>query len=472
MMAKEVLQRKAFTISRLAEFVSETELVKQIGHPVADWPLVILKEGVDNALDEAEEAGVAPDIEITVSAIEGRPGSISIRDSGRGIPAETVEKLIDYSARTSSRAAYASPTRGAQGNALQTIIAMPYALTGEACDTVVISSHGVERRISFAIDPIRQTPRPVIAESPSPISIGTQAMVLWPERACSLDRAKRDFLQLAETFTWLNPMSLSVTWNGETLLEAERSSLDWSRWKPSALTSAHWYNPETLQRLIGAEVAFAEDHGHPQRPVSDFIADFRGLTANAKTKTVCDSLNLSRRSLDDVVLDPPLVAQLLRAMKEGSRAPKPKDLGVIGRDHLLQRFVAAGAQPDSFDYQMNAFEHDGLPYVVEVAFAYAPGLAERVEEGEIEEDEDWDVDEEEIERREKKRDRVRRMVTGLNFSASVGANPFRELRDRQGLDGLLNAQYAGPDEPVIVFVHLTTPRLQFLDKGKSSVALS
>jgi hypothetical protein len=65
------------------------------------------------------------------------------------------------------------------------------------------------------------------------------------------------------------------------------------------------------------------------------------------------------------------------------------------------------------------------------------------------------------------------MVTGLNFSASVGANPFRELGDRQqGLDGLLSAQYAGPDEPVIVFVHLTTPRLQFLDKGKSSVALS
>ena len=161
-MAKEVLQRKAFTISRLAEFVSESELVKQIGHPVADWPLVILKEGVDNALDEAEEAGVPPVIEITVSAIEGWPGSITISDQGRGIPAETVEKLIDYSARTSSRAAYASPTRGAQGNALQTIIAMPFALTGEDCETVVIESHGVEHRIAFAIDPIRQTPQPVI----------------------------------------------------------------------------------------------------------------------------------------------------------------------------------------------------------------------------------------------------------------------------------------------------------------------
>jgi len=64
-------QRKAFTISRLAEFVSESELVKQIGHPVADWPLVILKELVDNALDEAEEAGVPPAIQIHVDALEG-----------------------------------------------------------------------------------------------------------------------------------------------------------------------------------------------------------------------------------------------------------------------------------------------------------------------------------------------------------------------------------------------------------------
>jgi DNA topoisomerase VI subunit B len=122
--AANTFERKAFTISRLAEFVSESELVKQIGHPVADWPLVILKELVDNALDEAEEAGVPPVIEISVDE-----DSIVVHDgSGRGIPSETVEKLTDYSARTSSRAAYASPTRGAQGNALQTVIAMPFAL--------------------------------------------------------------------------------------------------------------------------------------------------------------------------------------------------------------------------------------------------------------------------------------------------------------------------------------------------------
>ena len=93
--------------------------------------------------------------------------------SGRGIPAETVEKLIDYSARTSSRAAYASPTRGAQGNALQTIIAMPFALTMEDCETVAIEARGVEHRIAFATDLIRQTPKPVIERRASLVKNGS-----------------------------------------------------------------------------------------------------------------------------------------------------------------------------------------------------------------------------------------------------------------------------------------------------------
>ena len=169
----------------------------------------------------------------------------------------------------------------------------------------------------------------MIERRASLVKNGTRLTVLSPDS----DRAKRDFLQLAESFTWLNPhLSLSLNWNGDEVFSADATLPDWTRWRPSALTSAHWYNAESLQRLIGAEVAFAEDHGLSQRPVRDFIADFRGLSATAKTKAICDRLNLSRRSLADVALDPALVASLLRGMKEGSRPPKPKDLGVIGRD--------------------------------------------------------------------------------------------------------------------------------------------
>src|SRR5258708_769986 len=89
--AAHTLARKTFRISRLAEFASVAELVKQTGHPVADWPLVIVKELVDNALDEAEEAGFAPVIEIVVT-----DNSITVTDKGRGIAPTVVASLVDY----------------------------------------------------------------------------------------------------------------------------------------------------------------------------------------------------------------------------------------------------------------------------------------------------------------------------------------------------------------------------------------
>ena len=161
------------------------------------------------------------------------------------------------------------------------------------------------------------------------------------------------------------------------MFEAERTSPDWTRWRPSAPTSAHWYNAETLQRLIGAEVAYAEDHGLPQRPVRDFIADFRGLSSTAKTKAICDGLE-PQPPLPGRRGDRSGAGRRFAGRHEGGRAPGEAEGPRNHRPRASsQRFIAAGAQEDSFDYQMNAFEHDGLPYVVEVAFAYAPGLADK-----------------------------------------------------------------------------------------------
>src|SRR5262245_56099735 len=111
-----LLERATFKISRLAEFCGEKELVAQTGHSTEDWPLVLLKELVDNALDAAEEAQIAPEITIEVST---ETGEITITDNGPGLPPETVEGVLDYTSRVSSREAYVSPTRGAQGNALK-----------------------------------------------------------------------------------------------------------------------------------------------------------------------------------------------------------------------------------------------------------------------------------------------------------------------------------------------------------------
>jgi hypothetical protein len=100
------LIRTTFKTSRLLEFCSKKELVNQTGHPVEQWPLVILKELTDNALDASEDAGTAPIITVTVAR-----DKIVVEDNGPGIPADTVTGMLDFASRTSSNEAYVSPTR-------------------------------------------------------------------------------------------------------------------------------------------------------------------------------------------------------------------------------------------------------------------------------------------------------------------------------------------------------------------------
>jgi len=157
------LKRTTFRTSRLAEFCSEKELVSQTGHDVEDWPLVVLKELIDNALDACEEAGTASVIEVTVTDC-----SIVIADNGPGIPSETIEGMLDYTARVSSREAYVSPTRGAQGNALKTILAMAFAIDGESGETV-IEAHRIAHCVTFSIDQIRREPKITHVQKASPV---------------------------------------------------------------------------------------------------------------------------------------------------------------------------------------------------------------------------------------------------------------------------------------------------------------
>jgi len=58
---------------------------------------------------------------------------------------------------------------------------------------------------------------------------------------------KLRFLELAESYTWLNPhLSLRVTWNGEVKIDAMASNPTWSKWLPSWARAA-WQSPEDLR---------------------------------------------------------------------------------------------------------------------------------------------------------------------------------------------------------------------------------
>jgi hypothetical protein len=163
------LTRVAFKVSRLMEFCSERELQNQTGHAFYDWPLVVGKEVMDNALDAAEEAEIAPAITVIVDS-----GTIVIEDNAGGIASETIQSILDYTIRVSSREAYVSPTRGAQGNALKTILAMGYVLDrkigsdADAAGITVIETRGIRHQIEFRVDHINSQPKIIHTTAESP----------------------------------------------------------------------------------------------------------------------------------------------------------------------------------------------------------------------------------------------------------------------------------------------------------------
>jgi DNA topoisomerase VI subunit B len=440
MAAVQLLERTTFRTSRLLEFCSRKELVAQTGHEPDAWPLVVLKELVDNALDACEEAGIAPEIAVRVE-----PGAITVVDNGPGMPPETVADILDFSNRVSSREAYVAPDRGAQGNALKTILAMPFVLDGEA-GRVEIRARGLHHRIEFTVDALRQEPVIRHRDDEHDVRKGTSVTVAWPDSACSiLAGAAERFLQIADDYAWLNPhLSLTVAWFGE------RSAIraiepGWPKWRPSDPTCPHWYTPQHLERLIAAYLTHDLESGR-ERTVREFVAEFRGLSGSLKQKAVLAATGLQRAPLmrlcDGRAIDRSAVEGLLDAMIAYTRPVKPEALGIIGKDHLRHRLEAAGCEMATFRYKQVKSRDAGLPWVIEAAFAWCPDLTGR------------------------------RLITGVNWSPGI-VNPFRALGPfRQSLDTVLSQQRADHDEPVIVFLHLACPRVEYTDRGKSAVVVA
>jgi DNA topoisomerase VI subunit B len=144
------LERTVFSTPRAAEFLEPRALQAQTGQPMDRFGDVIVKELLDNALDAAETAGAAPEIEITRETA-GDIQRIAIADNGPGLPAAVIGRILDFDVLVSDKSAYRSPTRGLQGNAWKTIAGIPYALG--VTDPIVVEAAGIRHEIAVSIDP-------------------------------------------------------------------------------------------------------------------------------------------------------------------------------------------------------------------------------------------------------------------------------------------------------------------------------
>ncbi len=469
------LARTTFCTSREMDFFSEKELVTQTGHERGEWPLVILKELIDNSLDACEDADIPPVIRVVADA-----GGISVIDNGPGLPEATLSGALDFTIRTSNREAYVSPCRGAQGNALKTLIPMARVLDPED-GRFIVQAHDKRHVITCGVNPVSQRaevhddvadPAKSTNQRSGPgkkeqAFCGTEMRIEWAPREDGegplfdrdFDSSSGRWLSLpdrcralVEGFALFNShATITLEWFG-TKTTWKATDAKWVKWKPCHPTSAHWYELPHLERLIGAT----------DRLVSDFIAEFDGLARSETRTRVLLEAELKRVKLSGFVvsgrLDSDRIAKLLAAMQRHTKLVKPKRLGLIGENHLKERLLAMGVKPESFRYsrklsdakstnrQYGADEKASsaaLPWVLESAFGWLGNDAK---------------DE-------------RKIYAGANWSAAI-TNPFRTFgHTGEGLETALSDMRATRNEPVVFVLHLAHPRVQYADRGKSALVI-
>jgi hypothetical protein len=431
------LTRETFHSSRLLEYFSVKELTLQTAHKPDRWPEVILKELLDNSLDACEDAGMLPEIAITITK-----DALVVEDNGPGLPAADIESILDFTVRVSSKDAYISPTRGAQGNALKTVLAIPYVLGNGHAQTIEIDSQGQGHAITIKLDRIAQVPEICHTIRASSVKTGTRVTV---PVGCLEPDIRAHFLPLIEGYSLFNPHATIAADIASAVQRFDRTTATCEKWKPSDPTSAHWYTPAQLRGLMAAYVT-AERRGGAALTVRDFIGQFKGLSSTLKRKAILARIpTLAARSLSACVtkgdIDTAVVSALLDAMRAESKPINPLDLGVLGQPHLQAWLTAHGGVAATVTYKRIADVDDttGLPFVFEFAF----GAREDAN--------------------------PRRVLVGINAAPTL-IDPFRTLKGYGiGLDGLLNAQHIGPNTPVTCVAHLSCPHLHYTDRGKSSL---
>jgi DNA topoisomerase VI subunit B len=433
------LQRSTFATSRESEFFTEKELTMQFGAPKVLWPLMTLKELIDNALDATEATDVPPEIEITLER-----DSIVVRDNGPGLPESTIDKALNYLLRVSDKRHYISPSRGQLGNALKCVIPAAYVATDKKA-VVEITACGVHHRIEVDVDRIANKPRIQHVKTPL-VQNGTRITVRWPNVACSESLLNdwelyRGSVQevlpyFVRDFASINPHArFTVTAAGRTQT-FEASEPGWRKWRACDPTSSHFYGKVELRDLIAAYIAKEEEENLPRKTLRDFVGEFDGLARPQYRKAVLEQAGLAGKYLFDLKADVngsmELTDRLLRAMQKHSKKVKPERLGVIGKAHIESALAAYGADRGVKYSRQSGFGEDGLPYIVEVGFGIS-GEGVR-----------------------------RKLICGLNHTILFSV-------PSSSLYSTLQECWISSQDPVVILVHQSHPQFKFTGHGKGSM---
>ena len=449
-------------------------LEKTSGRPAPDWDLYVVKELLDNALDADERWArehVTP-IEVSVNLNYRHMELLDIHSlkiavcnqASFPIDTELIRSIFDLTAYTSDKSHTNYPSRGDQGNALKTVLGIPYALRhfgyGDYDNIhapLTIETDGRAFTITLEVDEVRQQIHlvplgPKTLKQPRSGAC-VHVRIDWFEQ--EKPRTSADLRSWAERFALFNP---HATFHWHVRVGNQQDTWNFPanlNWKGVFADTAplHWYEYSQLRELL---LSLERDRG-PDASLPQILQIFAGFAASedpdgTKAKALCDKLKLN--TLGDLRLTSDHVRTLRDGLwpalqREGRRVPAEM-LGGLGEADMagaLGRFFSLEASPLYRRVVRDAPADPAHPFVLELALARLPSGNRRV------------------------------IWTGLNHTPTYedpfyvrSLNPpIRPGEPVFGLDGFLDAYGLTADQPVLLVMHIICPNLAFQDFSKTGI---
>ncbi|OFV67932.1 MAG: ATP-binding region, ATPase-like domain protein [Candidatus Syntrophoarchaeum caldarius] len=381
---------------------------------------IILKELIDNALDASEEAGLHPYIEVGIELYCGAL-RIRVRDSGPGMDIFTLKKVLDVDKYAGSKTFFRRPTRGAQGNALMTVFSIPLVLGGH----VIISSKFGVYDIGLESDPISQDTHFLLNQISEAEHTGFSIEVGLPVEYW-FEAEKERYQSILHGFAAFNPhASFSFEIFGEVWKSDARGEIRRYLQKEPI----HWYSFDEFRELVYTYLREGIDP-----TVKEFLQRFRGVSRNTKINV---RGHLSQASEEELRC-------VYEEVKKSTKPPNPQALGGIGRTCAFE-FMKAVPGADLSTFKFKSTERvvisvdDKSTHLKETPYLIEAAAVELKEGG-------------------------RQAYLGINNSPAH--NP--ELLER-----ILGFQYdINFRDPVLVFLHIISPGLEYQNYGKTEFEYS
>lgn len=327
--------------------------------------LTIVREGVDNALDATEEAGVLPDIYVKVEELEKEKYKIVIKDNGPGIVKKQIPNIFGK-LLYGSKFHRLKQSRGQQGIGISGGVLYSQLTTGKPTRIISSTGDGKDHKYTLKIDVKRNEPKIIDTEITESKEKWHGVQITFVSEGIYREH-RQSVMEYMKEVAISNPHANIVFDSPTGRIEFVRG-IDKLPVKPKQI-KPHLYGVEIgiMERMRSETNA---------RTVQTFLTSEFTRVGKLSAEEICKKAEIDSKTSPRKLTHED-VTKLVNAVKETRLSRPPTDcLSPLGntaveegmKKELNPEFVASLSRPPSV--------YRGWPFQVEVGIAYGGSITD------------------------------------------------------------------------------------------------